>query len=58
MMKTFEEIREEVQNIGNIKVEKMDKGWKLSTESKLGRGTQVIVLTNDDAKDLVKILSK
>jgi hypothetical protein len=57
-MKTFEEIREEVQNIGSIKVEKMENGWKLSTESKLGRGTQVIALTDEDAKDLVKILSK
>jgi len=58
MMKTFEEVRAEVTNIGNIKVEKLDGGWKLSTESKLGRGTQVVALTDEDAKDLVKILTK
>lgn len=57
-MKTFTEICEEVETIGNIKVEKLDSGWKLTTQSKVGRGTQVIVLTKDDAKDLVKILTK
>ena len=57
-MKTFEEVRAEVTYIGNIKVEKMDKGWKLSTQSKVGNGTQVIALTARDAKDLIKILTK
>lgn len=57
-MKTFEEVRAEITYIGNIKVEKMDKGWKLSTQSKVGNGTQVIALADRDAKDLIKILTK
>ena len=49
---------EAAEMIGNISVEKMTGGWKLSAPSAMGRGMQVIALTDADAKDLVKILAK
>lgn len=51
-------MNESVDMIGNIKVEKMTGGWKLSTTSAMGRGMQVVVLTDADAQDLVKIITK
>lgn len=53
-----ESLMEKVDMIGNIKVEKMNGGWKLSTDSATGRGTQVVVLTDADIQDLIKIVNK
>ena len=53
-----ESLLEKVEMIGNIKVEKMQGGWKLSTDSAMGRGTQVVVLTDADVEDFIKIVKK
>jgi hypothetical protein len=55
---TFSEFVNEAEMLGDIKVERMDGGWKLSTQSKLGRGMQVIVISDAYLPDLMKILSK
>jgi len=57
-MPTFiEAINESVSMVGNMKVEKMNGGWKLSVPSQMGRGVQVVVLTDEQVPELIKILT-
>lgn len=56
---TFDEfLNESVSTIGNVKVEKMTGGWKLSVPSAIGRGMQVVTFLDEQIPELIKILTK